>query len=734
MDKESKIIPLRRDGSPHFMRELANHVEKSWDLTSQDAVTNELWAAEFKAFLDGQTLKSLFFSEDWVFIIVDLIANKISSQPLKVMQSRIEGEQEIIESDPENPLNALLEQPNQWQDYSSWMYQTIVELFLMGNAVIWSANKSGQLITLQTENVNLEFDNVGQLKRYMLTNFAEDDTGFRSVEAVQSFDPKEIMHVRRPNPSSLLWGLSPFVPGRKSILFNRYSQDYLNAFYLKQATPGLALSLDRQVNEDVALRQLRSFEVAYQGRKNMRRTLILPKGVSAQTLTHSLSDQKLIEHIDKNRETILGILKVPKHELSLQSAGSLGSEEHKMALRNFWESTLIPAMRMVEGVLTKHFQNELGENGFFQFDLSEVEALKDDMKKKAEVATQMLQAGLSINEVREQVWKVDPSDAPGAYEPYVLASRPAMPQFSLPDVLAPGEEEEVQDEEPEQKMQTKIQVTDDIERIRMLRTKQLDEEEGRTIKGFASKLIDMLVGMTEAALDVIEGSDKTGKIRQVKELPSSKILERRIERALTDLFEETYLFESARTLSTSIDLGYNQQLEIVFNQEAKREIEALRARDEEGRRQILEERGLDSFAQITRTHTERIMREITKGQAENESITDIMRRVANSLGTPGQLAGKAEMIARTETLTAVSIGQAAAVDNAKEVIPGLKKAWLTAGDDRVRDSHAALDGDVIGVDEKFDNGLRHPRDIKSSDPAEVIQCRCTLLLIPPDEE
>ena len=342
---DSKVIAI----NPQVARELSNYVEKSWDMAnSGDAVGNELWSSELRAFLDAHTLKSLFFSEDWVFIITDLIANKISAQPLKVMRSTMNQDgTESVEEDPEHPLNELLEQPNDWQDYSQWMYNTCVELYLMGNAIIWHAPRSGQLITMPTENVSLNFNDDGSVASYEVSQVRNDESGIRELTSTQSFKVDEIIHLRRANPSSLLWGLSPFIPGRKSILFNRYSTDYLNAFYLKQATPGLALSLDRSVNEDVALRQLRSFEVAYQGRKNMRRTLILPKGVDAKPLTHSLGDQKLIEHIELNRETICGLLKVPKHELSLQAAGSLGSEEHKMALRNFWEATLIPGMRTI---------------------------------------------------------------------------------------------------------------------------------------------------------------------------------------------------------------------------------------------------------------------------------------------------------------------------------------------------------------------------------------------------
>lgn len=723
--------------TPHFVRELNQHVEKSWDTSGDGSADSELWKSETQAFLNNSTLKSLFYSEDWVFIIVDLIASKISSQSLKVMTSTIKGTETNTEELPEHPLNALIEQPNEWQDYSQWMYNTCVELFLMGNSIMWHAPRSGQLITLPAETITLQFDQKGAVSHYSMTQYSEEQ-GLREVVGRQDFLPKTICHVRRPNPNSLLWGMSPFIPGAKSLLFNRYSQDYLNAFYLKQATPGLALSLDRSVNEDVALRQLRSFEVAYQGRKNQRRTLILPKGVSATTLTHSLSDQNLLEHVQQNRETILGLLKVPKHELSLQSAGSLGSEEYKIALRNFWESTLKPGMRFIEGSLTKFFQKELGPDAFFQFDISEVEALKDDLKKKADTAIAMLQGGLTVNEVRQQIWKQEASLVSGSDEPYVLISKaPTFGAPSFPPAASTPPPVETPPVEESQKLlpsSMKITFTPEIEASRARMTKQLLDEEDTTITDLAKAAVELLVDMTEKAIEVLASSDKSMWLMDYKELPSKRVLTKRLLKALTENFEETWQNEIAKTLKKSLDLGYNQQLELVFNEKDRAAIEALRARDSEKRRLILAARGIESFDQISKTHTERIMKEVTEGQTLGESITNIMRRVANALGIPGQLAGKAETIARTETLTAVSLGQAAALKNAKEVIPGLKKVWLTAGDDRVRDSHAELNGDVVDASAKFSNGLDHPRDVNSGDPSEVINCRCTLLIVPPGEK
>lgn len=54
------------------------------------------------------------------------------------------------------------------------------------------------------------------------------------------------------------------------------------------------------------------------------------------------------------------------------------------------------------------------------------------------------------------------------------------------------------------------------------------------------------------------------------------------------------------------------------------------------------------------------------------------------------------------------------------------KIWRSAGDNRVRDSHAHLDGTEIDIDGTFSNGLKRPKD-PNGRPEEVCNCRCTLL-------
>lgn len=58
-----------------------------------------------------------------------------------------------------------------------------------------------------------------------------------------------------------------------------------------------------------------------------------------------------------------------------------------------------------------------------------------------------------------------------------------------------------------------------------------------------------------------------------------------------------------------------------------------------------------------------------------------------------------------------------------------EREWLSTRDERCRDAHLLADGQVVGIDEKFDVGgekLDYPGD-PNGDPSNVINCRCTTI-------
>jgi hypothetical protein len=90
-------------------------------------------------------------------------------------------------------------------------------------------------------------------------------------------------------------------------------------------------------------------------------------------------------------------------------------------------------------------------------------------------------------------------------------------------------------------------------------------------------------------------------------------------------------------------------------------------------------------------------------------------------------------IARTEAGMAMSVSERAIVDRMPNRAR-IMKSWLTASDERVRESHfiqqtltdPAAGGVAIPLDSNYSNGLQYPRD-PSGSAREIIQCRCSQL-------
>ena len=87
---------------------------------------------------------------------------------------------------------------------------------------------------------------------------------------------------------------------------------------------------------------------------------------------------------------------------------------------------------------------------------------------------------------------------------------------------------------------------------------------------------------------------------------------------------------------------------------------------------------------------------------------------------------KAVRIARTEGHRIQTTATMDAMYVAKSKGANVVKQWDATLDDRTRESHQAVDGEVREIDEPFSNGLDFPGD-PSGGAAEVVNCRCALL-------
>lgn len=135
--------------------------------------------------------------------------------------------------------------------------------------------------------------------------------------------------------------------------------------------------------------------------------------------------------------------------------------------------------------------------------------------------------------------------------------------------------------------------------------------------------------------------------------------------------------------------------------------------------------GVD-IAKDQRWNREHLASAILQGVMQGES----MGKIATRIQAVAQMDRSAALRnARTMITCAQNAGRQSAYERGeKKGIHGVKM-WVAAHDERVRKSHAAIDGEQVPVDQKFSNGLMHPGDRNQEDvsPAEVYNCRCAMV-------
>ena len=115
---------------------------------------------------------------------------------------------------------------------------------------------------------------------------------------------------------------------------------------------------------------------------------------------------------------------------------------------------------------------------------------------------------------------------------------------------------------------------------------------------------------------------------------------------------------------------------------------------------------------------------VTQGVLQGESMPAIARR----LRSVADMDFRASMrTARTAVTSAENAGRTDAYRRARDMGIGVRKQWLATLDQRTRHSHRRLDGETVGVDEAFSNGLMYPGDPGPGIGSEVYNCRCTLV-------
>jgi len=208
------------------------------------------------------------------------------------------------------------------------------------------------------------------------------------------FFPKEIIHIRDNNGTSIFRGRSRLEAANKSIDALHNMVDFQNNFFKNGAVPGLVIKSPDVLGKKIKDRILIEWMQKYNPKTGGRRPMVLDGGFEIDKLGNTnFKELGFEESIESHENKILKALGVPP--ILLNSGNNANITPN---LKLFYITTIIPLTEMVLSSLEFFFGYNLKNN------TREVLALRPELNDEANYYSTLVNAGiLTRNEARDKL-------------------------------------------------------------------------------------------------------------------------------------------------------------------------------------------------------------------------------------------------------------------------------------------------------------------------------------------
>lgn len=523
-----------------------------------------------------------------------------------------------------------------------------------------------------------------------------------------AFLPEEIVHFKFPCLDSLYYGKGPVEGGRFAINTHTKMAEYEAALFENMARPDGALSTEKDLTTPQITQLRNEWQRIHGGTKRSGNIAILQRGLKYEAMGTTPKDLDYLHGKEFTREQIAAMFGVPLSKLGIEvAADRAAAEAHDLT---YQKETIQPRLTRL--------QEKINEGILVRYD-EDLEAKFDDpVPANNEFALKKRDSDLDrgvivINEVREEegkedvAWGDEPYSKPvslggfgadGAQDPTAENPKPT------PKPKPPKDEN--QDDEADKAVREAVarsRTPGHWERF-IAATLPLERTTRRAMRSYFLEQRRTV----EANLERARGKSARGKA--VDPFVASILFPMEAEKArLVEL--ATPLIEQAVTLGAVF--GSEGLTALDFDVLNPLTTAAVKER-------------VAFFARRINQETARALTDaIVAGLEAGESTLQISDRIGDVYEQA--IGFRAIRIARTEVLSASNRGAVLAYEAG-----GIEeKRWVTAGDEEVRDSHRAANGQVRGVHQRFHVGaaqLDHPGD-PDGPAGEIINCRCTTVAV-----
>ena len=348
-------------------------------------------------------------SKDWTIICGDLMLNSVVAismdyyirafaEARPMVYRLVPGSESEYEKYPEHPILPLLANPQPNLAPSRFWSNVITDYKIYGNAYIRKLRSSakGPVIGLQflpSQQVQPVGNNTEPLVAY---NYVVDGNPF-------AINPDDIIHIAYGrDPEDYRVGRSPLMSCMREIATDNVASSTAYGLMKNSGMPSLMVGPDAtDQTVDISDDDLRTLKKRLQDSftgENNGSIAVMSGPFKMEKVSFSPSDMALdtVRHTPEERITsALGLnCLVLNLSAGLQNSTYSNLQE---ATQSAWNNGVIPLLRVFAESITQNLLDEYTESvygDFFDWDLSEIKALKEDDYKEAQKAELLYKAGI----------------------------------------------------------------------------------------------------------------------------------------------------------------------------------------------------------------------------------------------------------------------------------------------------------------------------------------------------
>lgn len=651
------------------------------------AIAKQLGSAGFwKSFrlsVDSGTVTEPYSKNAWVYAAISRKAACIAAAPLRVYTGRmgVADDRQLVSDD--HPMARVFANPSPlYASGCAFLEAISVSLDCYGEAPLLALTSSGKAFNSGDIPAELYLLQPGSMVEQV-----DKKTGlllgWKYADKI-AFTHDQVRMLKLHNPTNYHRGLAPLTSAQAGIDYDAAAAAFNVALMRNGADPGGILTSTRTLTKEQKQELRHAWNDLHQGSEKSARLAVLSSDLSYTPIDVSAKEMQFAEQRDWSRSEVMAVLGVTKFEVGL--VGDYNRASALAAKAWMWENTLIPRLISIQEALYAWLFAPLSRGSkqiWCEFDLSNIEALKANTTETVAQAT-ALATLYPLNIVNTRLNLGMPSVPYGDAPPAMLAPLDEAPTAKRIGLI-------INDKSAQRAARTKS-ATSAYGRVRLVQERELFKVTRAWYRDAQKQTLDNLADM--AGLKSIKPTDEQIQAALGSEASWGKFASSRYGKALPKVWK----------------IGF---------QTAEREMGFSVVTPESDAWMTTVSEHAGSLVQVGANARERIGSALQASWAEN-GITDLRAAEKAVRGAFGADAGaRAVTIARTEA--------GIALNNAREImfdengVPDME--WSTARDALVRDSHAAMQGEVITRGQTFSNGLHYPQEM-GGEAGEVINCRC----------